>query len=576
MSDGGGNRWLRSHFHEFVFPAFMAAEKRSSEIGKPFDVKPSDKAPEQLPTELKKLWTLCMEHKVPWDFDVREINVNSGSSKYRESARIHHQIVIDNLNSAMAALHQEKCSKLFLGGRDVWAFAVACARRKIPFLFIPELSRHVTSKPGIRQFLESHGFDGSELFLDTGFAGSIPRNLQQHWPGLNFRFRLMSQSDIHVVEDKSKLVDCDPSSGKTRKLIHRYRRRPQQLFPNHAKAREAALETEYLAKYWRSGTWEHGLPITTGQVNAVFQEWPKKEGVFKFSRKPGHVCLCDSKEVVEVSVADAKRIEPMLVAWMAALPDGVVPERVVQYFSDKRTIARAALLTSMLWRGIPFWKAAMTRAAQKAQQGLGFYAGNNFQGPVGQLIPNGINVVNNFGTSSVATYTIGTSGSTVGTTVTATDFGLLNNTVQHPWTGTGGAGASQYLEQAAAQMVGQPLNDQTKSQIAALANMMAKADTAMGKSKASGFKPEQWPPTADHEDGIEGHTGQVGPWEDEECCEEDSDSLITTKAAMIAAAKSSVAHSLKSLQSKQMNLLPAHEPEPIKPTPIIFVGPAPV
>ena len=57
MSDN----WLRNHFNSFVFPAFMAAEKKSTEIGSPFHIKPSEKAPEELPSELKKLWTLCQD-----------------------------------------------------------------------------------------------------------------------------------------------------------------------------------------------------------------------------------------------------------------------------------------------------------------------------------------------------------------------------------------------------------------------------------------------------------------------------------------------------------------------------------
>ena len=177
MSDGGGNRWLRHHFHEFVFPAFMAAEKKSSEIGKPFHVKASPKAPEHLPTELKKLWTLCMDMKVQWDFDVREINSHSGHSKYRESARIHYRILNDTLSSALAALRDEGCSRLFYGGRDVWSYAVISAKKKIPFLFVPELSRTVAGRASCRPFLEAAGFTGDELFLDTGFAGSIPRSM---------------------------------------------------------------------------------------------------------------------------------------------------------------------------------------------------------------------------------------------------------------------------------------------------------------------------------------------------------------------------------------------------------------
>ncbi len=460
----------------------MAAEKRTSEIGKPFAVKASPQAPEHLPSELKKLWTLCMELKVPWEFDVREVSAHGGHSKYRESARIHHRIVVDTVDSALAALRTEGCSKLFLGGRDVWTFAVCCARRRIPFLFIPELSRYVTSKLQIRQFLESRGFRGDELFLDTGFAGSIPRNLQRHWPGFNFRFRLMSQSDVAVVHQEAGLVDCDPAKeNKPRKaVVERWRRRPQQLFPNRAKAREEALETEYLAKYWKTGTYELELPITVWTPKEAFEQWSTREGVFKFVyRKQEHVYLCDGKEVAEVSLHDAQRLEPRLVAWAATLEQRETPEEhVSQFFSDRRSIQRAALLTSMLWRGIPFWKAAMSREEKRqAQQWTG-------------AVYNTAGITNlNITSNSAVNYTIGTNTLTGSNIYTVQDFGFnqINQITSSTWpptssaattTGTGATSAA-YLAAAASQLVGKPLNAATQNKIATLAAMMAKADQAM-------------------------------------------------------------------------------------------------
>lgn len=298
--------WLRDQFHTFIFPAFLASEKKSSEIGPPVDVKASPSAPDKLPTELRKLWTLCQDFKVEWSYDVRELNSWGGSSKYRESARIHHSILRATLDSAMCSMRAEGCNKLFLGGRDVWTFAVMCERRKIPYMFIPELSRHVTSKAEVRPFLESRGFTGHELFLDTGFAGSIPRNLAKWFEGIQFKFRLMSQHDkapFHLKaasEPVGFLVDGDVSKGEPTKGIPvsdevfgqkltNQMKRPNQLFPNRKKARDEALETEYLAKFWKTGTFDN-------------------------------------------------------------------ENKVVQYFSDKKSIQRAALLTSMLWRGIPYWK----------------------------------------------------------------------------------------------------------------------------------------------------------------------------------------------------------------------------
>ncbi len=379
MSDGG-NRWLRNHFHEFVFPAFMASEKLTSQIGQPFDVKISPKAPEELPTELKKLWTLCMETNTPWDFDVREINHYGGQSKYREQARIHHRLFVDTLKSATAAIRAEGCSRLFFGGRDVWSLAVLSARHRIPYLFVPELSRNVSTRPEVKPFLESLGFDGTELFLDTGFAGSIPRNMQKYWPERPFKFRLMSQNDVLV--DKSHFEDCDPlKDGKFRKEIVRYKRRPNQLFPNRAKAREEALSTEYLAKYWRAGTCGFDTTIHTGQVFDVFNTWPSRKNVRKFQkpgRAPYYVCIWDDELVIEVFIQEALQV-PGLMEWIAMLPEEAPKERVVQYFSDKRTIQRAGLLTSMLWRGIPYWKSAMAKEQPQKTYSGGTFINNGIQ-----------------------------------------------------------------------------------------------------------------------------------------------------------------------------------------------------
>ena len=434
MSDGGGNRWLREHFHTFVFPAFMAAEKKSTEIGSPFNVKISPQAPEELPTELRKLWTLCMDMKVPWEYDVREVNSHSGSSKYRESARIHNRILNDTLKSAQSTLRHEGCSRLFLGGRDVWTYAVLCSRIRIPYMFVPELSRTVSSRAACKPFLESCGFTGDELFLDTGFAGSIPRNLQKFWPGQKFKFRLMSQDDVQVVEEyspKSELIDCDPFvENKTRKVVtkpSKYRRRPNQIFPNRAKARSEALETEYLAKYWKSGTYEP--LVTQGFAPRVFEEWRNRIsadglGIRRFVKRVHNVQnlgLYDGHEVVFVGENDLHLV-PGFKEWWISLPTVNEPkvsaesETIVQYFSDRRAIQRAALLTSMLWRGIPYWKAAMKKLVQ-TPVGIAYNA-------IANNVVWGTNVITTGVTSAGTTATFSINGSQFNTFTPTTPTGV--------------------------------------------------------------------------------------------------------------------------------------------------------
>jgi len=384
----------------------------------------------------------------------------------------------------MAALRTEGCSRLFFGGRDVWTFAVLSAKRKVPFLFVPELSRNVVGRPDVKPFLEERGFTGDELFLDTGYAGSIPRALEKYW-GKKFCFRLMSQSDVHVESQEGGLFDCDQASGKIRKYqATRWRRRPNQVFPNHNKARETAVETEYLAKYWKAGTYGSAIPVLVGQVAEVFNTWPKKENVRRVAtKKSGWVALYDGKEIIEVSLADAKQLAPLLIAWMAALPevDLALPEKVIQYFSDRRTIQRAALLTSMLWRGIPFWKAAMSRtSAEKAKGYLNNTIGPNVTTTVvgaGAGFTTTFNAQNYVWNGTNVTSNLITSGGGIGSNIQTAGAAM--------WPPT-----SSDLGSYMAQLVGQPLTPQLQEQITAIAVMMEKAKKALGVKP----QPAQLPP----------------------------------------------------------------------------------
>lgn len=359
--------WLRDHFHHFVFPAFEAAGKKTTEIGKPFDVKASPHAPENLPTELKKLWTLCQDHKVEWSYDIKEGNFYGGTSKYRESAKLHHKLLRTTLDSALIALRAEGCSRLFLGGRDVWTFAVLCERRRIPYMFVPELSRNVANSPASRPFLETLGFKGDELFLDTGFVGSIPRSLEKHF-GRAFPFRLMSQSD----------QDFTTKNGFTR--------RPNQLFPNRKAARSEALETEYLAKYWKTGGVDRNEFV--GHASTTWAKWQMHPGpIFRYTPEERHSYLYSGKSYgltdgthwEFIAHSDAESLASGFVAWWEALPwkpeDWKPEEKVHQFFSEKAIIQRAALLTVQLWRGIPFWR-NVSNKVQKGEEGQMFKGGN--------------------------------------------------------------------------------------------------------------------------------------------------------------------------------------------------------
>lgn len=250
--------WLRDHFHDFVFPAFVASTPgeivSTEKIGAPFDVKASASAPEHFPTELKKLWTLCKEYNVTWSDSPKEFG-GFGTSFARKSSKIHGTILRNTLQSAVVSMKAEKCSKLLLAGRDVWILAVIAEKRSVPYEFIPQISRMACADKNIlSKFLKERGIVGDELLVDTGFMGSIAVAISAALE-LPMKFRLMSQNaKIYSWSYASTAPgDMPVEVMKDKRIIF-----PNMLFPNRKKARSEALETEYLAKYWRTGTIRDG------------------------------------------------------------------------------------------------------------------------------------------------------------------------------------------------------------------------------------------------------------------------------------------------------------------------------
>jgi hypothetical protein len=131
--------------------------------------------------------------------------------------------------------------KLLLAGRDVWTLEVLAQRNGIPSVFMPEVSRPVADQPSILLgLLCKAGVKGDELFVDTGFYGTIPLAIGAAL-GKPVEFALLSQSYAGA-----------PSS--------------RQVFPRMRGARSWALWLEYLPKYWVSGR-----PDTTNYKRFVSQ-----------------------------------------------------------------------------------------------------------------------------------------------------------------------------------------------------------------------------------------------------------------------------------------------------------------
>lgn len=109
---------------------------------------------------------------------------------------------------------------VLLPGRDVFVFEILARRENYPTLFVPSCSR-VTVRTIAKLFTNIHDY----YLFDTGFAGSIPRNL-----GLcKDSFNLLSSSDMRR----------DFTSA--------------QLFPRLSFSRGLALKIENTPKYWESG-----------------------------------------------------------------------------------------------------------------------------------------------------------------------------------------------------------------------------------------------------------------------------------------------------------------------------------
>lgn len=104
-----------------------------------------------------------------------------------------------------------------------------------------------------------------------------------------------------------------------------------------------------------------------------------------------------------------------------------VREEVVQYFATKRDIQRAALVTSMVFRGIPYWK--LTGKPKHAEVGV-----YNTNGGIMMAAPGGVATTNvNFSTNFTTTNTF-----TIGAGMQQAQVHVFPNLLAHPMQGTAG------------------------------------------------------------------------------------------------------------------------------------------
>ena len=254
--------WLRDHFHFWVFPALRAAVEYPSAtkehvalVGTLNPVVQRDLVGREGsgPSELQKLRGLCQYLGVAYTEGLHESSVGSSWLQSPQRGKLHVTTLRRTLQAAEAHRKEHRCSRLLFPGRDVWTLHVLAQRRGLDSLFIPEVSRTVAGNgQALRKICNEYGVTGDELFVDTGFKGSIVVQFQKVL-GKTLQCALMSQIPLskrfvtlHSFPPLAEYPTEDPAM------------RPNQLFPNRRMARKEALDTEYLPKYWKTGTIKGG------------------------------------------------------------------------------------------------------------------------------------------------------------------------------------------------------------------------------------------------------------------------------------------------------------------------------
>lgn len=146
---------------------------------------------------------------------------------YRPLFTPHEKAIIKNMWRAVKCAANGK--PILLAGRDVYMFEVLARRENFPTTFRPDISRNTSIH--IQEDYSKH------YLFDTGFAGSIPRDLKCE----------------HYTMGSS--IEASPSTlGITRLYARKHQillRDTHQVFPRMVGARSLILKVEYTPKYWK-------------------------------------------------------------------------------------------------------------------------------------------------------------------------------------------------------------------------------------------------------------------------------------------------------------------------------------
>lgn len=127
-------------------------------------------------------------------------------------------------NAWRAIKSQAKGKQILLPGRDVFIFEILARRENYPTVFMPECSRQ-----SVAHIAKDLGPVRNCFLFDTGFAGSIPRNLRIK------NYTMLSSSQL-TAEGFGHGKDVST-----------------QVFPRLSLSRHLALKIEQTPKYWESG-----------------------------------------------------------------------------------------------------------------------------------------------------------------------------------------------------------------------------------------------------------------------------------------------------------------------------------
>lgn len=160
-------------------------------------------------------------------FNIDDITRSEYSHELMKSVYLknynHNQIIHTLLKNTVRSLRSRKARVVFLG-RDVWSWYVVAQQIGLNSIFDPRVSREIArDRDSILRIANELKLQDEDVLFDTGFAGTIHRQVSQH-TGLKLTNLMLS---CHSDEVK--------------------------LFPTQALSRNRALFLEYLPKYFTSG-----------------------------------------------------------------------------------------------------------------------------------------------------------------------------------------------------------------------------------------------------------------------------------------------------------------------------------